>query len=65
MPIPKIQSTELKKINKLKGPSEDASVLLGREKKPSTRGIGGTWERKKMGECGDGNMVRYWVGEKD
>ena len=26
-----IQSTELKKVNKLKGPSEDASVPLGRE----------------------------------
>ena len=31
--IPKIQSTELKKVNKLKGPSKDASVPLGREKK--------------------------------
>ena len=31
--IPKIQSTELKKVNKLKCPSEDASVPLGREKK--------------------------------
>ena len=29
--ILKIQSTELKKLNKLKGPSEDASVPLGRE----------------------------------
>ena len=28
-----MQSTELKKVNKPKGPSEDASVLLGREKK--------------------------------
>jgi hypothetical protein len=34
--IPKIESTELKKINKLKGPSEDASVLLGWEKKAIT-----------------------------
>jgi hypothetical protein len=31
--IPKIPSTETKKVNKLKYPSEDASVLLGREKK--------------------------------
>jgi hypothetical protein len=31
--IRKIQSTELKKLNKLKCPSEDTSVLLGREKK--------------------------------
>ena len=29
----KIQSTELKKFNKLKCPSEDTSVPLGREKK--------------------------------
>ena len=39
--IPKIQSTELKKTNKLKGPSEDASVPLGREKKAITSGKGG------------------------
>ena len=39
--IPKIQSTELKKVNKLKGPSEDASVPLGREKKAITSGEGG------------------------
>jgi hypothetical protein len=39
--IPKIQST-LKKVNKLKGPSEDAaSVPLGREKKEITSGEGG------------------------
>jgi hypothetical protein len=30
---PKIQSTKLKKVNKLKYPSEDPSVPLGREKK--------------------------------
>ena len=29
----KVQSTELKKVNKLKCPSEDASVPLGMEKK--------------------------------
>ena len=38
--IPKIQSTELKKVNKLKGPSEDASVPFGREKKAITSGEG-------------------------
>ena len=27
-----IQSTELRKVNKQKGPSEDASIPLGREK---------------------------------
>ena len=32
-----IQSTELKKVNKPKGPSEDASISLGREKKAITR----------------------------
>jgi len=35
--ISKIQSTELKKINKLKGPSEDTAVPLGREKKAMKR----------------------------
>jgi hypothetical protein len=39
--IPKIQSTQLKKVNKLKCPSEDASVPLGREKKAITSGEGG------------------------
>jgi hypothetical protein len=37
--ILKIQSTELKKVNKLKGPSEDASLPLGRKKKAIT-GVG-------------------------
>ena len=36
----KLQFTELKKVNKLKGPSEDASVPLGREKKAITSGEG-------------------------
>jgi hypothetical protein len=39
--VPKIQSTELKKINKLKWPSEDTSVPLGRVKKAITSGEGG------------------------
>ena len=42
--IPKTQSTELKK---LKWPSENAPVSLGREKKENTRGRsrdGGIWE---------------------
>jgi hypothetical protein len=34
--IPKIQSTEFKKVNKLKGPSEDVSIPLGRGKKTIT-----------------------------
>ena len=36
--LPKIPSTELKKLNKLKYPSEDPSVPLGREKKEITNG---------------------------
>ena len=39
--IPKTQSTEFKKVNMLKGPSEDPLVLLGMEKKTITRGEGG------------------------
>jgi hypothetical protein len=39
--IPKIQSTELKKVNKLKCPSEDTSVPFGREKNAITREEGG------------------------
>jgi len=35
--IPKVQSIELKKVNKLKGPSEDTLVPLGRKKKATTR----------------------------
>ena len=48
--IPRIQSTELKKVSKLKGPSEDASIPLGREKKAGRdHKWGGTWEGKWMG----------------
>jgi hypothetical protein len=38
--IPRIQSSELKKVNKSKGPSKDASIPLGvgREKKAITGG---------------------------
>jgi hypothetical protein len=35
--IPKIQSTELKKVNRPNGPGEDTLVSLGREKKAITR----------------------------
>ena len=38
--IPKIQSIELKKVNKLKCPSEDTLVPLGREKKSIASGVG-------------------------
>jgi hypothetical protein len=53
--IPKIQSTEIKKVNKLKCPSEDSSVPLRREKKAITSGEGG----RNLG----GNVE--WVGEPD
>ena len=39
--IPKIHFTELKKLNKLKCPSENSSVPLGRKKKAITSGEGG------------------------
>jgi len=36
--ILRIQFTELEKVNKQKGPSEDASILLRRKKKTGWRG---------------------------
>jgi hypothetical protein len=48
--IPKIQSTELKNLNKLKCPSEDASVPPGRQKKAITSAEGG----RNLGEKVDG-----------
>jgi hypothetical protein len=36
----RIQSTEFKKVNKLKGQSEDSSIPLGREKKAIMMGLG-------------------------
>jgi hypothetical protein len=53
--IPRIQSTELKKVDKQKGPSEDVSILLGREKETITGGRGrerSGWERGEGGEKG-------------
>jgi hypothetical protein len=64
-----IQSIELKKLNKLKCPSEDVSVLLGREKKAITSGKGG-WDLggkadRVEGQWGiEGNLIWYWVREK-
>jgi hypothetical protein len=45
---PRTQSLELKNVNNLKGPSEDASIPLGREKKAiigsrGKKGLGGKW----------------------
>ena len=50
---PMIQSTELKTINKLKGPNEDASVPLGREKKATTSGEEGRYQRGKVDGAGE------------
>jgi len=60
--IPKVQSTAFKKVNKRSCPSEDASVSFGREKKATTS--------REVGREGDeggreGNMIWYWVKEKD
>ena len=64
--IPKIQSIELKKVSKLKGPSEDASDALGREKKAITKRVGGgTWKGTWTGVRREGNLIWYWVREKD
>jgi hypothetical protein len=66
--IPKIQSTELEKVNKLKCPSEDSSVPLGREKKAITNFGGGGPGRESQQEEEwekEGNLIWYWVREKD
>ena len=49
--ILRIQSTELKKVNKPKGPSENTSIPLGREKKAITgrKREGGSWVGKGAG----------------
>jgi hypothetical protein len=63
--IPRIQSTELKKVNKQKGPSEDASISLGRKKKIiiGDRGREGSGWKMGVGEE-KGNMIRYAEGVK-
>ena len=67
--IPKIQSKEIKKTNKLKDPNEDASVPLGREKKAITTWDGRRKLRRKahrgQGCHGEGNQIWYQVKEKD
>jgi hypothetical protein len=64
--IPKNQSTELKKFNKQKDPSEER-VLFGREEKQSHVGReGGPWEGKWTGGGGgEGDLIWYWAREKD
>jgi hypothetical protein len=58
--IPRTLSTE-PKVNKPKGPSENASIPLRRKKKAITVGRGregSGWERERGGE--KKNMIRYW-----
>jgi hypothetical protein len=52
--IPKIESTELNKVNKLKSPSEEASVPPEREKKAITSGEGGRDLGRKVDRRGCG-----------
>jgi hypothetical protein len=66
--IPKIQSTELKKVNKLKCPIEHTSVPLGREKKTITSGREGPGRESGQGWSEweeEGNQIWYWVRGKD
>jgi hypothetical protein len=60
--IPKIQSTELKMVNKLKCPSEDISVPLEREKKATTSTEG---ERHMEGKVDRVGRQREGRGEPD
>ena len=53
----KIQSIELKNLSKLKYPSKDASVPLGREKKTITSGEGGRDLGGKVDRVGE----MWWV----
>jgi hypothetical protein len=64
--ISRIQSIELSKVNRLRDTSEDISIPLGREKKAIIGGgrEGGSWMGKGT-EREEGNMIRYWVREKD
>jgi hypothetical protein len=63
--ILKTQSTELKKINKLKGPTENISIPHGREKKTITRGEGGTLVGKLTVLGAEWYMIQYWVKDKE
>jgi hypothetical protein len=60
--IPKIQPTELKKINELKCPSEDTSVPLGREKKATTSEEEGRELERKV-DRGRGGKADVVLGE--
>jgi hypothetical protein len=49
--------SELKKVNKLKGPSEDASIPLGKKNAVTSREGGGTSLGKGVRE--QGNLIWY------
>ena len=58
--IPRIKSTELKKINKPKGPGKYASIVLEMEKRAVSEGRerkGPGWQKGQEGR--KGNMIRY------
>jgi hypothetical protein len=62
--IPKIQSTELKKFYKLKDPSENTSVPLGREMKATTRRERGRTEGREGGKEGGRDLWgKGYLGE--
>ena len=64
--IPRIQSTDLKKLNSSKGPSEDISIPLGREKRSQGRDMEETgWESWGRGAGRRGNVIRYWGGVQE
>jgi hypothetical protein len=61
--------TELKNYNKLKGPTEDASISLRMGKQKTKQSQGGrekeTWVGKGAEVEERDNMICHWVGEKD
>jgi hypothetical protein len=66
--IPKIQSSELKKVNKLKCPSEDALVPFGREKNAMfslLSGTSGQGGRSLGGKVYGGRESEVGRGEPD
>jgi hypothetical protein len=68
--IPRIYSTELKKVSKLKCPNEDTpqSHLEEKRKQSQVWRDGGIWEGKWTGRILGGeevNLIWYWVREKN
>jgi hypothetical protein len=52
-------------VNKLKDPSEDTKVPLGKGNKATLRREGGTWEKMGMGVgWRRKDMIWYWVRGK-